>query len=297
MPSTAGAGYGPSALATDGIPPEYLALYQAAAAQEGLDWTIIAGIGRVETDHGRSTQPGVHSGVNTFGCCAGPMQFYVIGPSSTWDAYGNGGDVYDPADAIPAAARYLKASGAPGDYHRAVLAYNHSEAYVQEVMDWAEKYRGNQGIGTIGGGDSTPVSLDGATWLAPVPGSGEVCDRRIVPDVVWLVETYRLHVGDCYATSGHAAAGEHPLGVGIDLHPGPGGSWELIDKMARDLGWRGSCSSTGCAEQAFILPFRFIGWRNYPGHGPPSETSQPHIHLSWKHSGGVPAASVYTLRP
>jgi hypothetical protein len=288
MPSTAGAGYQPSSLATDAIPPEALALYQAAAAQEGLDWTVLAGIGKVETNHCQSTLPGVHSGANYAGAM-GCMQFLA----SSWTTYGDGGSPYELADAIPAAARYLKAAGAPADYHRAVLAYNHSEEYVAEVMGWAERYRGNGGLGT-----TVPVALpDGATWLAPVPGTGVVCDRRIVPDVVWILATYRAHAGDCYAASGHASAGEHPLGLGIDLHPGPGGSWQLLDKLARDLGWRESCSATGCAEEAFIRPFRFIGWNNYPGHGDPAHAGgNAHLHLSWGHSGGVPAASVYTLR-
>ncbi len=89
----------------------------------------------------------MHSGVNAFGCCAGPMQFSVIGPGSTWARYGVDGDhdgrkdVYDPADAIPAAARYLVASGAPADYHAAIFAYNHADWYVAEVLAKAAEYR------------------------------------------------------------------------------------------------------------------------------------------------------------
>ena len=72
----------------------------------------MAGIGAIESDHGRSTAPGVHSGVNALGCCAGPMQFNVAnGPPSTWQSYAVDGDrdgekdPYDPADAIASAAR------------------------------------------------------------------------------------------------------------------------------------------------------------------------------------------------
>ena len=137
----------PSAAAQNAIPANYLALYVAAGHEYGLDWSVLAGIGRIESDHGRSTQPGVSSGVNSYGCCAGPMQFSVIGAGGgTWGAYGVDGNrdgrrsVYDPADAIPAAANYLKASGAPGDYHRALLAYNHAEWYVQEVLAAARRY-------------------------------------------------------------------------------------------------------------------------------------------------------------
>ena len=86
--------------------------------------------------------------MNAFGCCAGPMQFSVVGSPSTWDRYGVDGNgdgrtsPYDPADAIPAAARYLRASGAPADYRRALFAYNHADWYVADVLAKAAEYRG-----------------------------------------------------------------------------------------------------------------------------------------------------------
>ena len=70
-------GYQPSKLARGDIPTDYLRLYVAAGRRYGLDPWILAGIGSVETDHGRLPAPGVTSGVNAFGCCAGPMQFSV----------------------------------------------------------------------------------------------------------------------------------------------------------------------------------------------------------------------------
>ena len=138
----------PSAAAQDGIPANYLALYQAASQQYGVPWTLLAGIGSIESDHGRSTAAGVRSGVNFAGCCAGPMQFLITPRPSTWDSYGVDGNrdgqknVYDPRDAIPAAASYLRASGAPGDLHAAIYAYNHSEAYVAQVLAKMREYGG-----------------------------------------------------------------------------------------------------------------------------------------------------------
>ena len=76
------------------------------------------------------------------------MQFSIAGHPSTWEGYGLDGNhdgrssPYVPADAIPAAARYLRASGAPGDYHGALFAYNHAEWYVAEVLAKAATYRG-----------------------------------------------------------------------------------------------------------------------------------------------------------
>jgi membrane-bound lytic murein transglycosylase B len=63
----------------------------------------------------------------------GPMQFIP----STWAAYGEGGDVYDPHDAILAAGRYLAAAGGPADMRAALFAYNHADAYVDAVSRYA----------------------------------------------------------------------------------------------------------------------------------------------------------------
>jgi hypothetical protein len=85
----------PSSAARGGIPANYLALYRASGrACPGLSWGVLAGIGKVESNHGRSRAPGVVDGVNSFGCCSGPMQFNIRnGPPSTWDRYGRSGNV------------------------------------------------------------------------------------------------------------------------------------------------------------------------------------------------------------
>src|SRR4051812_30952508 len=83
---------GPSAKALHDIPPRALAIYQAAGAQYGIRWAVLAAIGKVETDHCQSTAPGVHSGSNYAGA-QGCMQFLA----STWALpdIGMGGDPYD----------------------------------------------------------------------------------------------------------------------------------------------------------------------------------------------------------
>ena len=63
----------------------------------------------------------------------GPMQFMP----STWHAYGLGGDIRDPGDAILGAANLLRQSGAPGDYAQALYAYNPSPLYVDAVRRYA----------------------------------------------------------------------------------------------------------------------------------------------------------------
>ena len=298
----------PSTLAVADIPPAILPLYLQAGQSFGVDWAILAGIGKVETDHGRSNAPGVHTEVNSFGCCAGPMQFSVIGPNGgTWGTYGVDGnhdgrtDVYDPADAIPAAAKYLKASGAPGDYHAAILAYNHAEWYVAEVMSWATKYRKAEAAPLPAGPSGPGYTQDfTGTWLARIPGTSAMCDSRIVPDVLALLARYRLRAGDCFSLTGHEHAGEHPLGLAIDLTPGTSGNWDLVARLAHDLGWREDCAATGCDGQ-LPGPFRFIGWNGYPGHGDPAHAgANAHLHLSWQHTPatpGTPAARVQTILP
>jgi hypothetical protein len=136
----------PSARAVADIPPPMLELYRRAATTcPGLPWTVLAAIGKVESDHGRSRLPGVDSGENHAGA-GGPMQFLA----GTWAAYGvdaNGDGVanrYDPVDAVFGAARYLCASGAgsPAGLYRAIFAYNHSDAYVRRVLALAAAYAG-----------------------------------------------------------------------------------------------------------------------------------------------------------
>jgi hypothetical protein len=134
-----------SAAARADIPPRYLRLYQRAARGcPGLPWGVLAAVGKVESDHGRSRLPGVRSGWNAAGA-AGPMQFGIgVGRAgNAWARYGRGGNVYDPRDAIPAATRYLCAAGARGgrDLRGALFAYNHSAAYVREVLALARRYQ------------------------------------------------------------------------------------------------------------------------------------------------------------
>jgi peptidoglycan DL-endopeptidase CwlO len=139
----------PSALALADIPADYLTLYQATPAEAcpGLSWTVLAGIGKVETNHGRLQAPGVTSSAN-FAGAAGPMQMGIgVGPAgNAWLTYGDGvlAHVYDPRYAIPAAARKLAADGAPTDLHGAIFAYNHADWYVDLVLKQAAAYGGGQ---------------------------------------------------------------------------------------------------------------------------------------------------------
>jgi cell wall-associated NlpC family hydrolase len=144
------------ATATAAIPPDYLILYQEAAATcPGLPWQLLAAIGTVESGNGTSTAPGVRAGANSAGA-EGPMQF----EPATFNEYArpvppggvNPPSPYDPVDAVYAAARDLCANGARNraDLPGAVYAYNHSDAYVQQVLALAGQFS-EGGSGVIAG--------------------------------------------------------------------------------------------------------------------------------------------------
>lgn len=129
----------PGAGARGDVPSAYLRLYRQAAQRYGLDWRLLAAVGKNESDHGRSPAASVRSGVNLARCCAGPMQLCTMASCGrTWQAYAVDGDadgrlsVYDPADAIFTAARLLgslrTAVGARADL--LLASYNAGPAYV-----------------------------------------------------------------------------------------------------------------------------------------------------------------------
>ena len=191
---------GVSTEAANSIPANYLKWFQKVGLQDNVSWTILAGIGKVESDDGRTTLPGVTqaSVSNAFGA-AGPMQIGISGASGNqWggapvhpasevvngvatDEDGDGtASVYDPADAIAGAAKYLIAHGVQQNPAAAIFSYNHADWYVQEVEQWASTYAaggftiadttqvGNAGTAVTGaGGKSCTDHGELASFVAP----------------------------------------------------------------------------------------------------------------------------------
>jgi transglycosylase-like protein with SLT domain len=134
------AGAGPGVDVAD-IPATLMPIYEQAAAgyQLGGDgWAYLASINYAETDFG-------HNLATSSTGAIGWMQF----EPGTWSQYavsadpskpGAAADPYDPWDAIFTAARYLLASGAPGNWPGAIYVYNHAGWYVAAVTDRAERY-------------------------------------------------------------------------------------------------------------------------------------------------------------
>jgi cell wall-associated NlpC family hydrolase len=147
VPAVGGAADSPA------VPASWELLDQGAAATcPGLPWSVLAAIGRVESDSGRSEAPGVHAGANAAGAM-GPMQF----EPATFSRYGTVGpggvappSPYDPADAVYSAAKLLCANGAadPSTLPAAVADYNHSALYVAEVIVLAQALAADPGVGS-----------------------------------------------------------------------------------------------------------------------------------------------------
>ena len=126
----------------NGAPPRFARSYVSAARANDLPWQLLAAIGSAESDHGRSPLPGVRTGINLAGCCAGPMQICITEAcGNVAAAYAVDGDrnrkfsIYSPPDAVWTAARYLKwMTSLVGDDPRILAAaYNAGPTIVSEV--------------------------------------------------------------------------------------------------------------------------------------------------------------------
>ncbi|WP_243789989.1 lytic murein transglycosylase [Saccharopolyspora gloriosae] len=168
--------------------------YAARAAETshpgcGLGWTTLAGIGAIESSHGRfngarldetgrpsipiiglpldgshgvkrieDTDGGLLDGDPVFDRAIGPLQFIP----TTWerwasDADGDGvADPHDIDDAALAAAQYLCTVGGdmndPDRFWVALLDYNESHDYGQDVLNYADHYgKTSRTLGAEGG--------------------------------------------------------------------------------------------------------------------------------------------------
>jgi hypothetical protein len=130
-------------------------------------------------------------------------------------------------------------------------------------------------------------TVEGHGRFVEIPGfPGKKIDRRLLPDVAWLVRRYHVSVTSAYSLSKvHDQKGEHPRGLAVDLVPDAGGSWGDLARLAR---WAEPDADIPRA------PFKWVGWNGDRGHGDPSHCKLrkgcfPHLHLSWQH-GDTPRA-------
>lgn len=194
---------GVSSVGVKDIPADYLRMYQQAGHQYGIPWNLLAGIGHIESHHGANPGPSSAGAL-------GPMQF-MPATWATWGVDGNHDgrkDIMDPADAIPAAARYLKASGAPGDLNdvrsvrKALWAYNQSSTYGDNVVWWAHTY--GAGGYTVGPASSANC----AAQADGLPTGGPFGQQVVAYAEHWLGTPYQWGGGDVNGpTYGSAAHG------------------------------------------------------------------------------------------
>lgn len=130
----------------------------------------------------------------------------------------------------------------------------------------------------------------GGGKIVEIPGfPGERIDRRLLRDVQYMVDEYKVFVTDGYSTDPiHSANGEHPIGLALDIVPDAsrGGTWRDVGRLARFAEPK---------QNQPRPPFRWVGYNGDAHHG-----RGHHLHLSWNHEGrhrfGKPMRSVYTLR-
>lgn len=102
---------------------------------------------------------------------------------------------------------------------------------------------------------------------------GVPVDERIAEDARAILDRFPVKFTAGYATSGHAAGGEHPLGLALDIVPDTdrGGTWADVGELARFAEPR---------QNQPRNPFRWVGYNGDRNHG-----SGHHLHLSWNHQG------------
>jgi hypothetical protein len=233
------------------------------------------------TDAGAPLTPGP-------GCAPGGSGLACVAPADTTIDVAAG----DLGDSVTIAAPGVGAfvDGGPGDDVVAVRngagdsvwCGGGRDSVTTEVLDFLDLGCERVDYGFAGRVGRTAWRTGGGRWVQ-VPGQTWArVDRRILPDVLYLVRRYHVRILEGYGTVGHEPFGEHPLGLAVDIEPGAGGTWDDVSRAAR---W---------AEPRQYhprFPFRWVGWNGDFNHGHPSVCKRsrgcaPHLHLSWSHSPG-----------
>ena len=158
------------------------------------------------------------------------------------------------------------------------------DSVIAEVPDFLDLGCERVDYGAPGSVGRIRALVGGVRWV-PVPGQTWArLDRRILPDVLYLIRRYHVRITEGYGTIGHEPFGEHPLGLAVDIEPGAGGTWADVARLARWAEPR---------QNHPRRPFRWVGWNGDFNHGDPSVCKPrlgcaPHLHLSWSHSPTPP---------
>ncbi|GAA0356688.1 NlpC/P60 family protein [Actinoallomurus spadix] len=279
---TSGAGSQPQQSSdANGIPSNYLELYKKAGQQYGIPWNVLAGIGWVETHHGQLKAPGVSSGEN-YAHAGGPMQF-IPGTWAQFGVDGNGDGKksrYDPADAIPAAARYLKHNGAPQKMRSAIFMYNHLVSYVNNVLSWAKKYAS---------GNFDVVQANG-------PSCSDVNGAPVAPSAVAakVIAYEKAQIGKPYV---YGATGPNSFdcsGLTMSAYKSAG---VTIPRLSDDQYWWGALVPRGQEQPGDLVFFEYLPGHTGPGHVGTVYNPQKGIMIVAPHTGDVVKYQNYKTYP
>lgn len=274
----------PSERALREIPSELIAIHRAAAATcEGLDWTILAAIHKVETGFGTGA-------VTSKAGAQGPMQFL----SSTFSEYGVDGDgdgraeINNVVDAIFSAANLLCANGAgdPARLASAIWNYNPSQTYVDEVLALAAAY----GVFTVPGDVVFAAAADllhsPQVILTPHARADlevGIVDQRLVSLLTWIAQRHTITITvfktghGKYTRSGRVS--HHYYGRGADIFFVDGLSVSSSSKLARHLVLEIAALAGPMRPDELGHPFGSIG---FPG-GFSDGDHKEHLHLGFNH--------------
>ena len=288
------------------IPEPMLGAYLDAAEVFDIDWALLAAIGKLECDHGRSRLPGCWppGSVNHAGA-RGPMQFL----GSTWRAdadthapdvagpppppgggYGTDGDrdgIADPwnvYDAVHAAARYLVDLGGRDDPRTAAKHYNAGpnhpnpaagEGYATRTVELMVEFHTLAGHGGPGTPPlDPPGTVPEAGCTLPDPTGTGGC---VTPRTAQLVQHIRADFGNvpmwCWAPRPANPTSDHPHGRACDITFGAIGRFPTPSERAQ--GWAMASWLTVNAQPLGITYVIWdgriwtatSGWRPYRGGG------------------------------
>lgn len=232
------------------IPGDIKKMYVREGKRYGIPWTLLAGIGMVESHHG--TLPG-YKDANQYGA-GGLMAWieeYFYSYAQDDDPGLEGPQHWDQdADQVLVTAYRLSIEGAkksPEGVKEALFSYNRANWYVALVLKYAQDY--GSGTVTAGGGTACDTTAGGDTTVACPSGdaTGQLVglnDGRpwLRPQLVQLgkkLQGMGLDVGEHPDFGGvhpvHGPQSLHDYGLAIDVNGGENDG--RFDKLAEQL-WK-----------------------------------------------------------